>query len=218
MRDHGAGAGKGWVGRRIGVGLVVLGWAMGMTGCHNTRVTEPQRSVAEQLLLSSATDRAVTGADFGPLVGRRVFVQEKYFDSYDKGHALGVLREAMSKAGARLVGLETEAEWIVEVRSSGLGLDNRDSLVGIPSVNVPIPLAGPVSTPELALYKAMHSDSAAKFAVFAYERASGEHRHATGPLAGTAYFHHYRFLGLINWRRTDVPELDPRLRNSKQGR
>lgn len=207
----------GRVWRWAGLMGMAGGWMLGMTGCHNTRVTEPQRSVAEQLLLSSATDRSVVGANFEPLRGRKVFVQEKDFDSYDKGHALGVLREAMSKAGARLVAVEWEAEWIVEVRSSGLGLDNRDSLVGIPSLTIPIPLAGPIATPEIALYKAMHSDSAAKFAVFAHERASGEHRHATGPLTGEAHFHHYRLLGLINWRRTDVPELDPKLRKEKQG-
>ncbi len=218
MQGNGMRLGMTRMGRWLGVMAVAGGWVLGSAGCHTTRVTEPQRSVAEQLLLSSATDRAVLGANFEPLRGRKVFVQERYFDSYDKGHALGVLREAMSRAGARLVGVEADAEWIVEPRSSGLGLDTRDSLVGIPSLNIPIPLAGPIATPELALYKALYADSAARFAVFAYERATGEHQHATGPLAGAAHFHHYRFLGLINWRRTDVPELDPKLRKAKQAR
>jgi len=193
--------------------LLPMGMAAAvMAGCHTVRVTEPQRSVAEQLLLSSAAERAVLDADLTPLAGRRVFVQEKYFKGYDEGHALGALREGMSKAGARLVPFEAEAEWIVEVRNAGLGMDTRDSLVGIPSLSVPIPLTGPVSTPEIALFKAMYADSAARFGLFAYERETGEHRHAVPPMAGTAYFHHYRFLGFFNWRRTDVPEMDPKIR------
>ncbi len=181
-------------------------------GCHATKVTEPQRSVTEQFLLSAAAERAVAQVDLSVLKGRKVFVQEKYFKSYDEGFAIGVIRERISKAGALMMTQETAADVIVEIRSGGLGLDSRESLLGIPALNMPIPLTGPVSTPEIALYKSALADSAGKFALFAYERVSGEHVHSTGTMAGTAYFHHYRFLGLLNWRSTDVPELDPKIR------
>lgn len=196
--------------------VVLAAAGMAWCGCHSTKVTEPQRSVTEQFLLSAAAERAVAEVDLSVLKGRKVFVQERYFKGYDEAFAIGAIRERISKAGALMMGQEAAADVIVEIRSGGLGLDTRESLFGIPALNMPIPLAGPVSTPEIALYKSAMADSAGKFALFAYERVSGEHLHATGTMAGTAYFHHYRFLGLLNWRLTDVPELDPKIRKRLQ--
>ena len=116
-------------------------------GCHSTKVTEPQRSVTEQFLLSAAAERAVAEVDLSVLKGRKVFVQEKYFKGYDEAFAIGAIRERISTAGALMMGQEAAADVIVEIRSGGLGLDTRESLFGIPALNMPIPLTGPVSTP-----------------------------------------------------------------------
>lgn len=207
-----AGVSKDWEMNSAWKQVLVLVAGILWVGCHATKVTEPKRSVTEQFLLSAAAERAVARVDLSVLKGRKVYVQEKYFKGYDKAFAIGAIRERISKSGALLMSQEKVADVIVEIRSGGLGLDTRESLVGIPALNMPIPLAGPIATPEIALYKSAMADSAGKFALFAYERVSGEHLHATGTMAGTAYFHHYRLLGLLNWRLTDVPELDPKLR------
>lgn len=179
-------------------------------GCHSVKITEPKRTVTEQLLLSSAADRAVAELELSPLRGKTVYVEERYFKSYDKRYALGSIRQHLSESGARLTTDEDKADVIVEVRSAGLGLDSRESLLGIPSFGLPIPFAGAVQTPELALYKSQKADSTAKFALFAYDRGSGEHVHSSGARSGKAHFYHYKFLGFFNWRKTDIPELDPR--------
>ncbi len=187
------------------------------TGCHTLRITEPKRSVAEQLLLSTASDRAVEGVDLSSLNGKKVYVDEEYFESYDKGYAIGTIRQHISEAGGRLTQTEYNADVIVEIRSGGLGLDTRETLFGIPALAVPIPFAGPVQTPELALYKSQKADSTAKFALFAYDRPSGKHIHSTGSMPGKAHFYHYKFLGFFNWRSTDIPELDPKIRERLPG-
>jgi len=179
-------------------------------GCHSVKITEPKRTVTEQLLLSSAADRAVAELDLTALRGKTVYVEERYFKSYDKRYALGAIRQHLSESGARLTTDEEKADVVVEARSAGLGLDSRESLVGIPSIGVPIPLAGAVQTPEIALYKSQKGDSTAKFALFAYERGSGEHVHSSGARSGKAHFYHYKLLGFFGWRKTDIPELDPR--------
>jgi hypothetical protein len=187
-----------------------------LTGCHELRITEPQRTASEQLLLSAATDKAVQRIELPMLAGRTVYMEEKYFDSIDEGYALGALREFVSEQGALLVEKREDAEVVLEARSGALGIDSRMSLLGIPEINVPVPLAGDLATPEIALYKSQKSDSTAKFALFAYERPTGKHIHATGPLVGVSKFHHYKVLGIINWRITDVPELDPKVRKQLQ--
>ena len=177
-----------------------------LSACHAIRVTEPARTATEQLLLSTATDHAVKDIDLAAVKGKRVFFDKSYFKSYDDGYALGSIRELLSTNGALLVAERQGSELVVEVRSGALGIDSRDSLLGLPEMAVPVPLAGQVQTPELALYKAQHADSVARFALLAYETDSGAFVHSSGPMVGKSKFHHYKVLGFINWRITDIPE------------
>ena len=182
-----------------------------LTGCHSLRVSEPKRTATEQLLLSTAADRGLQDVVLAPLRGKKVFLEEQYFHSYDQEYILGAIRELISTKGAFLVRKIDEAEIIVEARSGGLGIDTRTSLFGIPAIPIPIPGAGTLATPEVALYKAELHDSTGKFALLAYDNKTGGYVHSTGPMAGKAYFNHYKVLGFFNWRRTDIPELDPHM-------
>ena len=175
-------------------------------GCHAIRITEPERTATEQLLLSTATDHAIRDIDLKALDGKKVFFKPDYFESYDDGYALCAIRELLAKNGAHLVADLEQSDLVGEARSGALGIDSRDSLLGLPELTIPIPFAGQVQSPELALYKAQHADSIAKFALLAYETKSGEFVHATGSMIGKAKFHHYKILGFINWRATNIPE------------
>jgi len=181
-------------------------------GCHTIKVTEPKRSITEQFLLSSAAEHAIQQADLSALHGRKVYFEERYFKSYDKRYVLGAIREHLARNGALLVSTKEDAETIVEARSAGLGIETRESLVGIPALALPVPLAGTLQTPELSLYKSVKAESAARFALLSYDRASGSFVHSTGGISGAAHFHHYKLLGFFDWRDTDVPELDPKIR------
>jgi hypothetical protein len=129
----------------------------------------------------------------------------------DQEYILGAIRELISTNGAFLVRKIDDAEIVVEARSGGLGIDSRTSLFGIPEIPIPIPMVGTIATPEIALYKAELHDSTGKFALLAYDNPAGRYVHSTGPLAGKAYFNHYKLLGFFHWRSTDIPELDPRV-------
>ena len=96
---------------------------------------------------------------------------------------------------------------MVEARSGGLSIDAGDSLIGIPQSGLPIPLAGTLQIPELALYKANHQNSTAKLALLAYETKSREHYYSSGPMLGKAYHKYYKLLGIVQWNKTDIPEL-----------
>src|SRR5262245_33960430 len=82
-------------------GAVILGFLI--TGCHSLKVSEPSRTAAEQLLLSTAADRGLKDVDLTPLRGKKVFLEERYFRSYDEDYVLGAIRELLLKNGAFLV-------------------------------------------------------------------------------------------------------------------
>jgi|SRR5665213_866623 len=79
-------------------------------------------------------------------------------------------------------------------------------LIGLPSTGLPIPLAGVLSIPEIALYKSQKQFSLAKISLLAYSTHSGSHLFSSGPLVGKAYSKYYKFLGFITYTRTDLPE------------
>lgn len=211
MNRIASGQGGGLPGRRgwrvwIPNGLVGLTLVAGVAGCHTVKESTPLRTATEQLLLSSAADCAMEKVHFGWLEGRRVFVEEKHFESYDKGYAVGLIRERLAISGALLVNKMNQADVVVEIRSGVLSMDSTETLVGLPAMNVPVPLTGMVQTPELSLYKSKRADAIAKVALFAYERRSGRYLQSDGPMLGRAHLRLYRVL-FVTWQRTNIPEL-----------
>lgn len=175
-------------------------------GCANTTLTAPPRSATEQLLLSTAVDRAMKTADLSVFRNKKVFLDGTYFDSYDPKNALGTIRDTLSQAGALLVSNATNSEITVEARSGALSIDGYDTLIGLPTTGVPIPLAGVVSIPEVALYKSQRQYSMGKFSLLAYETHTGAHFYSSGPMAGGAYYKYHKVMFCITWVSSDVPE------------
>jgi hypothetical protein len=175
-------------------------------GCSTVRRTEPPRTATEELLISQASEKAMQPVDFTWVNGKKVFVEDKYFESYDKGQAVSLIREKISRAGGLLTPTNDKADIIVEIRSGGLSVNSSDYMIGIPSVTLPVPVTGPVTTPEVAFFKDEKDFGIAKFSLFAYARETGAFTNASGPDSGKAHFYLYKLFG-IGWQRTDVLEL-----------
>ena len=187
------------------VALVLVAGVLAGGGCAQTTLTAPQRSATEQLLLSTAADRAIGSTNLEFFNGKKIFVDATYFESYDSKYAIAEVRDALSRAGAMLVRLETNSEMVVELRCGALSIDSADTLIGVPSAGVPVPLAGAVSIPELAFYKSQKQYALAKIGILAYDTKLGKHLYSSGPLIGKAYNHYYRFIGFITYTSTDIP-------------
>jgi len=178
-----------------------------LCGCSTVRESTPPRTATEELLLSAAVNRALAGQRLAWLEGKKTFLDDKYFEGYDKGHALGAIRELLSANGALLVNSQPEAQVVVEARCRVLSMDNSSFLIGIPTLAIPLSLTTTVPTPEVALYKRKRADTLAEFALFAYDRASGRYLQSVRPMRGRAHLHRFTLLVVISWKKTDVPEL-----------
>jgi|SRR5665213_493768 len=194
-----------WTRKKNSIGALFIFAVFLLGGCKTDKFTEPARSAREQLLLSTAADRALQSTTFGIFANQKVFLDAAYFDSYDSKYAIGAIRDALSRAGVLLQDNVTNSDIIIEARSGALSIDSSDSFVGIPSMAVPVPLAGPLQTPEVAFYKAHKQRSAAKIVLLAFARASRAHVYSSGPLDGNAYDKHQKCF-FVSWIRTDVPE------------
>src|SRR5690349_21333465 len=127
--------------------------ALLLPGCTTDRQTDPQRTATEQLLISTAADRAAESLALDIGSDRKAFLDATNFEGIDGKYAIAAIRNSLLRQGTHFVGDRKDADTIIEIRSGALSIDKHETLVGIPSLDIPIPLAGQLGTPEIALYK-----------------------------------------------------------------
>jgi hypothetical protein len=184
-----------------------IGWAalaaVLLSACTTTRETDPQRTATEQLLISTAADRAAAAMtlDLGP--DRKCFLDATNFEGLDGKYAIAAIRSSLLKKGTLFVADKKDADTIVEIRSGALSIDKHESLVGIPSIDIPIPLAGDFGTPEIALYKTEEQEGVAKFAATAYDAKDGSFLGESTPPLGRSHIKRHVVL-FVSWIEDDV--------------
>lgn len=175
-----------------------------LAACTSIRETLPARAATEQLLISAAADRAAEAlAHFMP-TDRSIFLDATNFEGNDGKYAIAAVRDSILRRGARLAAARDQAEVVVEIRSGALSVDKVNSLLGIPSIPLPIPLAGNLTTPEVALYKNDTAQGVAKFAATAYDGKTGALVVATGPQYGFSHRTEWTLLLFVSWITTDI--------------
>ncbi|HVO03930.1 MAG TPA: DUF6655 family protein [Candidatus Cybelea sp.] len=187
--------------RRFLPALALL--CFGLAGCSLDRTTDPQRTATEELLISTAADRAAENMalDLGPT--RKAFLDATNFEGLDSKYAIGAIRSSLLKHGTHFVQDKKDADTIVEIRSGALGIDKDGTLVGIPSFNLPIPLAGQLQTPEIAFYKFEEQQGIAKFGATAYDAKDGHFIAESTPPLGRSHLQKHVVL-IVSWTNDDV--------------
>ena len=178
--------------------------AVGLAACSTVRATNPPRTATEELLISTAADRAADRLAPAIALGTKVFVDATLFDGTDVKYATAAVRDRLLKLGAYLVPDRKHADMVVELRAGALGIDEHSFLVGIPSFGVPVPLAGTLQIPEFALYKRAVRKGIAKFAVTGYDAKSGALRDSAAAQYGLSHYKDWTLLFLISWHKDDV--------------
>lgn len=167
------------------------------------RETSPQRTATEQLLVSTAAEHAAAQIDL-PVKGLRVYVDASNVEGADAKYAVAAVREQLLRNGAKIADERHRAEVIVDFRAGALSVDEEQFLVGIPSYNIPIPLSGPVTSPEFALFKREEKRGIAKFYAAAYRSDTGDLVAISDPRYGFSYKREWRLFFLIGWGRDNL--------------
>jgi hypothetical protein len=192
--------------------LACLAAALALSGCTTEHESNPDRTATEQLLISTAAERAASKLALQMPVDSKIFVDASNFEGVDAKYAIAAIRAHLLEHGNRLVDDKGKADEIVEIRAGALSMDQNALLIGIPHITLPIPLAGQVTTPEIALFKRDRRQGLAKFAAVAYSTSDGRMVATSVPEFGKSHETHWLVLLLIAWTTSDVgPENDPDL-------
>ncbi len=172
--------------------LATLACAASASACASNRVSDPPRTATEQFLLSKAAAEAVGQLSFDSMRGRRVFVETTYFAASEQAFVIGELRARLLQSGVHLTRTQEEAQIVLEVRSSGVGVDRDEFLLGIPSVQA----AGAIATPELAFLKNRYQLGVAGVSYVAYWRETGDIVGSSGPYIGRSVRDDWWYFGV----------------------
>lgn len=153
--------------------IVVLSLGLVAAACESVRESYPPRTAIEQLLISGAVDDALRRLHLDIPPGTKIWVDAGNFDAYDQKYAVGAIRDRLLWLGAQLVADRGGADTVVEIRSGALSIEDTDSLLGIPGAQVPIPLAGSLTTPQIALYRSGKATGVAKIGLTAFNARTG---------------------------------------------
>ena len=109
-----------------------LSVTLALFGCTTERQTDPARTATEQLLISTAADRAANKLALQIPRNSQVFVDAADFEGVDSKYAIAAIRAHLIENGAKLVDDRAKADTIVEIRAGALSVNQDQMLVGIP--------------------------------------------------------------------------------------
>ena len=189
--------------------------ALTFTGCAAAKKSNTARTASEQLLLSNAIDRSLSNFAFQELDGRAVFVEEKYLDSVDKNYLVGSIRHRVLQSGGRLAASADSADVTLEIRSGGVGTDQKESFIGIPALGMP---GLPIELPEVKLASRDSQRGTAKIGIVAYNPKTGEAWGGGGKSTAIANNDHWFVMGVGPFTSGAVKnEMDSAIGNDSVG-
>jgi len=178
---------------------------LALAACSSVRETEPDHTATEQLLFSTAADRAAAKLALTVPQGGKVFVDAGATDGSPQAkYLLSAIRDQVLRQGGLLVDDKKAADMAVEPRIGAMSVDRNKTLYGIPDYGIPIPLAGQLKTPEIALYKRDTQQGVIKLAVTSYDPKTGALIQAVDPVYGFAQTTERAVLIFFYWTRNDL--------------
>jgi hypothetical protein len=156
--------------RLIRIRLLLAASCLSAGGCATIKESDTARTGVEQLLISTAVDRALDKVDLRPIANGKVYVEEKYLDCTDKNYVLIALHQRLLQQNCTLVAKAEDSDVTLEIGSGGVGTDRHDLFMGIPQI--PLPPPSPISVPKMTVYERNKAMGTAKLAIVAYDTKS----------------------------------------------
>lgn len=201
--------------KKITYSKIMLGCLLlNLSGCGALwKTTLPQQSSLDQILVSTAADRAAYLLPSGyqrqvtaNLVANlgKTFIRTEHFKTAEELYAIQAVRNSFLSAGVTLVDEAKKADSIIEIATGALSVDNTSSLLGIPSMAIPIPLAGNLQIPEIPFYKKSTNRGLAKFSISVYDARTGKVKGTPFITLGTAKVDSWEVLLFFKFMDNDL--------------
>jgi hypothetical protein len=180
-----------------------------LAACSTVRQSAPERTAMEQILISTAADRAAENLIVDMPSGVHAYVDAANFDGVDAKYAVAAIRDRLLRKGVSIVDDRAAADAVIAIRAGALSMDEDQTLIGIPQFGIPIPLAGELTFPEIALYKKARQQGVARFAAAAYDAKTGRLIASSGPSSGRSHRTRWVVMLFAHWVTDDAGIEEP---------
>jgi hypothetical protein len=178
---------------------MLVGAVLSAAGCAMTP-TATARSTIEQRLLSRSLERALAKIDVDMFRGKRVFLDVAALTP-DQTYARTYVATELRQRGVQIVGDATESEVRIQVIAPGLGVDQGETLIGLPAMVVPL-LGMPI--PEIALFKWTRHYGTSELKFYAYDSKDGHPFEVTPWALGQSRYSSFTILLILRFTRHDL--------------
>lgn len=177
---------------------------LALAACSGARETEPGRTATEQLLFSVAAERAADKLALAIPADTKVFIDPGYIEGTDSKYLLSTIRDRVLRYGAALVDNKAQADLVVEPRIGAISIDRDKTTFGTSKFDLPIPLAGDLTLPDIALYKRDTQQGVIKVAATTYDSKTGKLVQSLDPVYGFSNKTDWGALLFFSWDTNDL--------------
>jgi hypothetical protein len=176
------------------------------SGCAFSSRVQTPRSSWEQILATTAIDRALKQVEWPEVDGKSVFVEVgPPGDVLDDLYLQRRIEANLTDHGAQIARNNEDAEYLLSCLVGAIGLDTTGRFLGL------MGSAGgfiPFTIPELALYKNTLRRGFAKTEIYLVDLETKKIIHHSGPVEGTAYRRSKTFFFVFETRDSDTTRLE----------
>jgi hypothetical protein len=176
------------------------------SGCAFSSRVETPRSSWEQILATTAIDRALKQVEWPEVDGKSVFVEVgPPGDVLDDLYLQRSIEVALADRGAQIARNAEGAEYLLSCLVGAIGLDISGRFMGLMGSQ-----GGfiPFTIPELALYKNTLRRGVAKTEIYLVDLETKKIIHHSGPVEGAAYRRSKTFFFVFETRESDTTRLE----------
>lgn len=137
-----------------------------LSSCTSRMVSHTPRTAIEQLLLSTAVDKALSKLQLIDCANKKIYLDFSNLQAYDSEYIKSAVRSKVGENCTAILEKPDDADLIFEISSGGFGNEYKDTLFGIPALPVP---GSPMTLPELALWKTVEQDGIIKLLITVYQ-------------------------------------------------
>ncbi len=182
---------------------ILLCFVIPALGCYTNRVTTTARSAVEQALLSQSAESTLADQTIpAELRGKSYFLVESQFEATDGKWVIAQVHQKLLAAGLKAGGKKT-ADIFVYPAVANAAIDDWEWLLGVPSLPVPIPQVGVITTPEAAIFKYTTQRGRNRMNLYGHH-GSGELAFQTATGSTEKYFSRWTLLFILSFHTTDL--------------
>ena len=154
-------------------------------------------------MITTAADRAAEALAAEIPADLTAYVDPSGFTAEDQAYGMAAIIDALLRRGIRLAASRGEADAVIAPRAGVLSTDEKQVLLGVPSLPAPTPAGTIMTLPSLSLYQESVVNGVAKFAASVYDPKTGKLIVSTDPAFGFAHSTEGVVLFVITWRTND---------------